>query len=99
MHEPLLERIRELERSVRRWRLVSLALMLGLLSFMAISCTLGLVLSFLPADHHGLGAMRMEAELERERAARAMMEAEVARQKAEADMQKARILQPEEADP
>jgi cell division protein FtsB len=41
MHEPLLERIGQLERSVRRWRLACLALALVVVSLLAISGTFG----------------------------------------------------------
>jgi hypothetical protein len=45
MHENHHERIRVLELSVQRWRLVSFALMLLVVSFIAIGGTFGLILS------------------------------------------------------
>jgi hypothetical protein len=44
MHEPLLERIRQLETSNHRWRLVCLALALALISLLAIMATVGTML-------------------------------------------------------
>jgi hypothetical protein len=84
MHEPLLERIRELERSIRRWRLVSLALLLTLLGFMAISGTFGVVLFMREADLWGVRARAMEdQERARVQTERALQEVEAAKKQAE----------------
>ena len=87
-HEPLLERIEVLQRSVQRWRLISLVLFLLLLSGTAISGTFGVIMVFA-----GRGGMHMrEAEMRameaqaREDAARA--QAEVARHQAELERQR-----------
>jgi hypothetical protein len=63
MHEPLLDRIRQLERAVRRWKLVCVALFLAVLGFMAISGTFGIVLLLREAD---LRDVRMQAVEEEE---------------------------------
>jgi hypothetical protein len=85
MYEPLLERIRVLEGSVQRWRRVSLALAILLISCLAISGTFSVVLLF---SQRGMRAaeLQMQAEraaIEREQALQAQMEADVARQRAE----------------
>jgi hypothetical protein len=88
MNEPLLQRIRELEQSVRRWQLVSFALLLLVLSFFAISLTFGVVVVLRGDRWEDLERMHMEAQMERDRADQAMREAEVARQKLEEGLKK-----------
>jgi|SRR5882724_9623220 len=80
MHEPLLDRIRVLELSVQRWRLVSFALMLLVVSFMAIGGTFGLILVLNEGDRREFEMMRMEVEQARQESLRAVQEAERARQ-------------------
>ncbi len=82
MHEPLLERIRQLERSVRLWRLVSLALLILFASAAAVSGTFGVVLLLHDRDRMLLEEARVEAEQERAHAMRAQAEAEAARARA-----------------
>jgi hypothetical protein len=85
MHEPLLERIRDLERAVTRWRLISLALFILLISGTAISCTFGVIVML--SDHrdmlHAEMMAREQAEVARMEADRARMDAELARQRVE----------------
>ena len=79
MQEPLLDRIRVLEKSVERWRRVSIALLLLLLCFMAISGTFGAIIAFNVGNGERVMVLRA-----REQAARAEAEArEAARQHAE----------------
>ncbi len=79
MHEPLPERIRALELSVQRWRLVSFALMLLVVSFVAIGGTFGLILVLNFDDRREIEMLRMDAERAREQTQRALQEAEEAR--------------------
>jgi hypothetical protein len=93
MHEPSPGRIHDLERSVQRWRLTSLALLLALLSFMAISGTLGVILILVGDNRREIEMMRMDAEMAaREQAELAHQQAEVARQEAERALQEQRNL-------
>jgi hypothetical protein len=83
MHEPSLERIRDLERAVRRWRLACLALTLVVVSLLAIGGTFGVVLML-----DGSNRREIEMALDREQAARAqadeaMREAHVLKQQLE----------------
>jgi hypothetical protein len=89
MNEPLLDRIAALERSVRRWRVVSFCLALLLLCSLAIGgTTLGLMMN-LPGQFDFLmpwareRAAREEAEMARQEAIQAMHEAEAARKQAQ----------------
>jgi hypothetical protein len=79
MHEPQLERIRVLELRVQRWRLVSLALTLVVVSFLAIGCTFGLIFIINEGDRKEAEIMRMEVQRARDEAQRARQEAEEAR--------------------
>jgi len=79
MHENHHEHIRVLELSVQRWRLVSFALMLLVVSFMAIGGTFGLVFLLNYEDRREIEMMRMEADRAREQSHRALQEAEDAR--------------------
>jgi hypothetical protein len=80
MHDPQAECIRILETSVQRWRLVSLALMLVVVSFLAIGCTFGLMFIINQPDRREIEMMRMEAQEARRAAEQAMQEAERAKQ-------------------
>lgn len=80
MHENHHERIRVLELSVQRWRLVSFALMLLVVSFMAIGGTFGLIFVLNYDDRREIEMMRMDAERAREQSQQALREAEDARQ-------------------
>jgi hypothetical protein len=91
MYEPLLERIRTLERSVQCWKLATLALAILLISFLAISGTFGVVVLL---SGHGL----RDVEIAREEAERARMEAEVARQQMELMEQRKRQVEAKPAD-
>jgi hypothetical protein len=86
MHDPQAERIRVLESRVQRWRLVSLALMLALVSCLAIGCTFGLIFIINQDDRHEIEIRRMEVE-------QARQEAQRARQEAEDALQRPRILE------
>ncbi len=86
MQEPLVERIRVLELRVQRWRLVSLALTLVVVSFLAIGCTFGLIFVFNHGDRREIEMMRREAEMER-------VEAERARQEAVQVLQQKKLLE------
>src|SRR5438045_3177902 len=84
MNEHFFERIRVLERSVRRWRLATFALVLLLISFLAIGATVGLVMLGLQLpDRRGM-MERERAEMERARAEEAFQRAEQARREADA---------------
>jgi len=78
MHQNPEERIKRLERSVQRWRLISLALLLTLVSCLAISCTFGIVWFLRGVDDEFLmiHAERDRAEEEHRRAVQAQREAE-----------------------
>jgi hypothetical protein len=91
MHEPLLQRIEQLERSMRRWRLVCFALGIIVVSLLAIGGTFGaLLLPLLPvrAEMEMLRAQvvaeRAQAEVARQRAEDALRAERVARQKLQA---------------
>jgi hypothetical protein len=77
MHEPLLDRIRQLERSLRRWRLACFALGLIIVSLLATGGTFGLILVLAASDRDELW---MEAAEARDRAEQARQAAEAARQ-------------------
>jgi hypothetical protein len=90
MNEPLLDRIAALERSVRRWRRVSLCLALLLLCSLAIGgTTVGLMMANLPGRFDFLmpwareRAAREAAEIARQEAIQAMQDAEAARKQAQ----------------
>jgi len=99
MHQNPEERIKRLERSVQRWRLISLALLLTLVSCLAISCTFGIVWFLRGVDDEFLmiHAERDRAEEEHQRAvqaqreAEARLEVEAVRERAEADRMRAQI--------
>ena len=86
MHEPLLERIRQLETSVRRWRLACLALLIVVASLVAIAGTFGVFLALLPARHQ-MDMLREDAEVARAEAEQAAHEARAAREQAERALQ------------
>jgi hypothetical protein len=105
-HEPLLERIEVLERTVLRWKLISLVLLLLLLSGTAISGTFGAILLF--AERGGMrvheAELRQMEMIDREQQARveaerAREQAELARQRLEQLQQKGQANQPEPVDP
>ncbi len=82
MHEPLLQRIDQLERSVRRWRLVCFALAIIVVSLLAIGGTFGtLMMLELPARRDGGAAgggpgASAQAQAERAQAEAAHRQAE-----------------------
>ena len=47
MNEQLLERVRQMERSVRRWRLACFALVILVVSLLAVGGTFGTILMLL----------------------------------------------------
>jgi hypothetical protein len=105
-HEPLLERVEVLERSLQRWKLISLVLLLILLSGTAISGTFGAVLWFTARDGMRMREVEMMHQEERARAAAARAQAEVARHQAEMArkelgqlQKKGQANQPEPVDP
>lgn len=90
MHEPLLERIEQLERSVRRWRLACFALAIVVVSMMAIGGTFGaLLLPMLPARAE-MDMLRAEVAQERAQAQAEREQAQVARRQAEEAQRAAR---------
>jgi type II secretory pathway pseudopilin PulG len=98
MHEPLLDRIRELERAVRRWRLVSFALALVVVSLLAIGGTFGLVLVLRASNRDELHLLRAQEQAARVQAEEALRAAEVARQQAEQARRKGGGANPPAAD-
>jgi len=92
------ERIRALEQSVQRWRLISLALLLALVSCCAISCTFGVAwllrgndfddIHIMHAERDRAQEERMRAEQAQEELQRVRVEAEIARDQAEAERAK-----------
>jgi hypothetical protein len=80
MHEPLPERIRALELSVQRWRLVSFALMLLVISFMAIGGTFGLIFVLNYDNRREIEMMRRQTEELHLQMDRARQDTEDARQ-------------------
>jgi hypothetical protein len=84
MHEPLLERIRDLERSNRRWRLIALVLGLAFASVFATGVTFITILS-LRVSRDAEDVMRAEQDA-RQQLERALVE----RQRAEQAVEEAR---------
>jgi hypothetical protein len=82
MHEPLLERIRQLETSLRRWRLACIASLIVVVSLVAIGGTFGVMMLLQLPDRREM-MMRADAERERALAEQAMHAERVARQQAE----------------
>jgi hypothetical protein len=78
MHEPLLERIRQLEMSVRRRRLACLALLIVVVSLVAIGGTFGVILSLQVPDRRQMEMERADAELARDQAQQAIQAERVA---------------------
>jgi hypothetical protein len=89
MHDPQAERIHILELRVQRWRLVSLALMLALVSLLAISCTFGLIFVINQGDRRD----RREIEIMRMQAEDARLAEQRARQELEEALQRKKILE------
>ncbi len=87
MHEQLLEHIRHLERSVRRWRLACFALVILAVSLLAVGGTFGSILMLRLPDINEMEMLRMEARESRDRAEDAMHAERVARQQAETALQ------------
>jgi hypothetical protein len=86
MHEPLLERIHSLEGAVRRWKLISLALLILLICGTAISGTFSVMVML---DRPGLREARLQEMMAREEAQRALIAEQQARQAAELARQQA----------
>jgi hypothetical protein len=108
MYEPLLERIQVLERSVLRWRLVSLALAILLFSSLAISGTFGVAmllgesrmrLMAEQAAREETDVARQQADMAREAEQQARMNAELARQRLEQMKQQVEPKAPDGVDP
>jgi hypothetical protein len=87
MHEPLLERIRQLEKSVRRWRLSCLALVLVVVSLVAIGGTFGVILMLQVPARREMEMLRMDAERARAEAQQAALAERAAREQAERALQ------------
>jgi hypothetical protein len=87
MHDPLLERIRQLERSVSRWRLACLALLIVVVSLVAIGGTFGVILALQVPDRRQMEMERADAEMARAHAEQAMQAERVAREQAERALQ------------
>jgi hypothetical protein len=88
--QSLVERNRVLERAVQRWRLISLALLILLVSSTAISGTSFLIYMLADDSRHELELMRMEDMRAREMA---QQQAEMARQAQDAAEQRLQQLQ------
>ena len=86
MHEPLLERIRQLERSVSRWRLAC-ALVIVVVSLVAIGGTFGVILTLQVPDSRLMEMQRADAEAARAREQQAMQAERNARAQAERALQ------------
>jgi hypothetical protein len=100
VYEPLLERIQTLERSVRRWRLVSLALAILLICCLATGGVFGTLMLFGESRVQQMRMMELErAEVERMRAEQALRNAEVARQRLEQMKKQAEPKAPDGVDP
>jgi hypothetical protein len=84
MHEPLLERIDQLERSVRRWRLACFALAVLVVSLLAIGGTFGTLMMLELPDIEDNMRLRAVAADERAQADAMRAQAEMQRQQAEA---------------
>lgn len=79
MHEPLLDRIAQLERSVRRWRLACFALAIIVVSMLAIGGTFGtLILIDLPPARAEMQMLRAQEQAARAQAEAAQRQAEEA---------------------
>jgi hypothetical protein len=87
MHEPLLERIRQLETSVRRWRLACLALLIVVASLVAIGGTFGVILALQIPERRHMEMQRADAELNRAQAQQAILSERIAREQAERALQ------------
>jgi hypothetical protein len=90
MHEPLLERIRQLERSVLRWQLACLALVIIVVALLAIGGTFGAIMLLELPNRREIemvrddaDAARQEADAAREDAIQAMQQERLARHEAE----------------
>jgi len=87
MNEPLLERISQLERSVKRWRLCSFCLFLLLILVLAVGGIFTAIPATEPGDFwHFLPWVRArhQEEMARREALQALREAEAVRQQMEA---------------
>jgi multidrug efflux pump subunit AcrA (membrane-fusion protein) len=98
MHEPLLERIRQLERSVSRWRLACFALFIVVVSLVAIGGTFGLILAMQVPDRRHMEMLRADAELARAQAQQAIQAERVAREQAERALQAERAARQPQMD-
>jgi hypothetical protein len=83
------ERIEYLERSVRRWRLVSVALAILLACSLACGGTFTTLLLMHLPDLREMEMLRQQQLVEREQAEEARMQAERARQRAEQTLREA----------
>jgi hypothetical protein len=88
VHEPLLDRIRELERAVRRWKLVSFALALMVVSLLAIGGTFGLILVLRASDQAEIEVLMDQEMMARQRAEQAAQDLQEMRRQLE-QLQKA----------
>jgi hypothetical protein len=84
VHEPLLERIRQLERSVLRWQLACLALVIVVVALLAIGGTFGAIMLLRQPD---IELLRAEADAARQDAVQAMQQERAARHEAERALQ------------
>jgi len=87
MHEPLLERISQLERSLRRWRLACFALAILVVSLLAIGGTFGVLMLLQLPDIRMLEMQRAEMEAERAHGEARHMQSEAMRQQSEQALQ------------
>jgi hypothetical protein len=98
MHEPLLERIRQLERSVLRWQLVCLALVIVVVALLAIGGTFGAIILLELPNRHEIEMVRDEADAARQQADAARQDAVQAMEQERAARHEAeRALQAERA--
>ena len=84
MHEPLLERIQQLERSVQRWRLACFALLIVVISLLAIGATFGVIMIL---DPNPAEIEILQVHAARDQAEEAMQAERVARHEAERALQ------------
>jgi hypothetical protein len=95
MNEHVLERIRDLERSVRRWRLACLAMAFIIVSLIAIGGTVGIMAMIDSPSQRQVLMLQMQEIQAREQAERALAAERAARQQLEQQKQRAQPEQPE----
>jgi hypothetical protein len=90
MNEALLERNRQLQRSLRRWRLACLALAIVVVSLVAIGGTFGTFILLRLPDFDEIEMLQAERSRERDHAHKALQAEQAAREETERVLQAAR---------